>query len=357
MKRDTDLANALTKMDQAISNGNTQAAYEARKALLHEHPTLHDDPQLAAKTLEVSQAERSVVRFEPESRAALTETPVSSVVATLVVAERRGAAAAGVNGVVPFRIDGAIYALSAADGALLWRRFVGHDPGVAPISLPGGRIIVPDAEAKELVCLRADSGELIWRQPLVDALSTPVFAGNVLYVAGASGKLFILDAGSGSLKGRVEFGQPIHVPPAVSVDSERIYVVGEHSNLYALSSKDYACLGVYYLGHAKGSVTVAPVSVLDKVIVAENYGAETCRVHAVDVNAEGDAVAEAAANRLDGLIVTPMLIAGRRVATLTTKGAINVYEVAPGDGAAALNQLAARDAARGQQLARYGLIK
>src|SRR6185369_9296074 len=94
-----------------------------------------------------------------------------------------------------------------------------------------------------------------------------------------------------------------------------------------LTGKDYSCLGVYYSGHAAGAIAASPVIVLNKVVVADNSGTETCRIRVLSLDKEGAIAAEAASDRLTGLVLTPLTTAARRIAAITTRGQIGVFEV------------------------------
>src|SRR5690606_255165 len=109
-----------------------------------------------------------------------------------------------------------------------------------------------------------------------------------------------LNPSTGELLGHVLFSQPLRVPPAANEAGDRLYVVGEHSNLYTLSTRDFSCLGVQYVGHAAGGVVVPPLAVLNKVAVADNSGAETCLLRLLAVNEQGAVNKEVAVRRLAG---------------------------------------------------------
>ncbi|MEQ8836658.1 MAG: hypothetical protein RID07_07625, partial [Lacipirellulaceae bacterium] len=99
-----------------------------------------------------------------------------------------------------------------------------------------------------------------------------------------------------------------------------------------------------------------PLPVLNKLLVAENTGTETSTLHvlSLDKNAAADTIT--AQKKLKGLITTPLLADGRRVAAVTSLGQATVYEVGSGEGDDAIVQLASRDADRGAQIARRGLM-
>ena len=257
---------------------------------------------------------------------------------------------------MPVRVDGAVYALDAAEGRLLWREFVGLGANLPPVGLPDGDLLVVDALHHELLRLQAETGELVWRQSFEGPILPPVLADRRLLVTERSGKLHVLEAASGESLGYVQFDQPLPMPPAVAPRGHRFYVVGDHSSIYTLSSDDYACLGVFFLGHASGSVAVPPVTVLNKVVVAENSGLETSNLHVLARTDDERIATTDTSRRLQGLVSTPLLVAGRRLVALTTMGQVTVYEVGSSPGEQSLTQIATRDAESGPPIARFGLL-
>ncbi len=355
--QDADLQQAIEQIDQAIASDKITEAYAIHKQLLKKHPGLLSSERLVSKVLEISQSELKVVRYVSEPIAAKTTPRQSPVIASLALAERRGPAAAQVSGDVAVTIDGATYGLRARDGGLLWRRFVGLSSQTAPVVLAGGDTLVIDSRTQELLRLDGATGKLRWRQLLGGPAARPTLAGDRILVAVASGKLLVIDSNSGEQTGYVQFGQPLTVSPVIDRQGKRIYVVGEQSSLYTLDASDYACLGVFYLGHARGSVQVPPVALLDKVAVAVNTGAMTSQLRLLEVAASGAIDSDVARARLQGLVSTELLAEGRRLVALTSLGMVTVYEISSGKDSTALVLLAQREAGQGDPVARYGLLQ
>jgi outer membrane protein assembly factor BamB len=356
-QREADLAKALESMDEAIKRGEPAAALAVRASLLKNHPVLVDDESLDKKVLEISAAEKAAIKFVEAHQAAATDAPQGPVVAELALADRRGqSTAGGPSGSLAVQIDGAVYSLNLADGALLWRRSVGLDATATPLTLPDGKVVAADAQRGELVCLEGDTGKLAWRQPLEGKLASPVATGERLLVASESGKLYVIDQTTGALIGYVPFSQPLRTSPTINEPGDRIFVLGEHSNLYTLSSADFSCLGVHYLGHAIGAISVPPVVVLNKIIVADNSGAETSQVRVFVLDEKNIVTGEVSSHRLSGLVTTPLQVAGRRFAAVTTLGQAAVFEAGAGNDKAAVALLASRDATGKEQLSHFALV-
>jgi outer membrane protein assembly factor BamB len=115
-------------------------------------------------------------------------------------------------------------------------------------------------------------------------------------------------------------------------------------------------LGVYYLGHEQATVAVAPRAVLDKILVAENTGHSTSELHTLQIADDGRADSLVESHRLDGLITTPLLSQGRRVAALSDAGAVLLVELGTGTGRGAVTQIAARPGSSREPLAEFGYL-
>ncbi len=348
-----DLRDGLAKIAEAIEASDPAEAYALHRALLEKHPGLINDESLAARVAEIAASEKAVVRFVEEGRAASTEERPSKIVATLALAERGSTEASGVTGTVTVDADGAVYALDAADGRLLWRRFVGAGQRNTPVPLENDRLLVLGLAHNELLCLSKSTGKLIWRQEIGERTAAPVVAGDAVLLSGRSGKLHVVDLETGGLRGFVEFGQPLRSPPAVSSNGELIYLAGEHSSVYTLATADYSCLGVYFLGHQKGSISVPPVPVLNKVVVTEKTGVATSRVHVLGTDENGVITNEVADSRVEGIVATAPVASGRRLGVLSTTGVIQVFDVGTGNKDTAFTRVAARDGLRGEPVARF----
>ena len=229
-------------MQAAIDGRQTAKAYRTHEKLLDEHPGLIKNEQLAEKVLQISQAEAAVVKFVSESRAASTDIRPSQIVAELALANRTGKMGLAA-GSIAVRVSGAVYGFDTSDGSLRWRRFVGMAPTLTPVMLDGGDLLVVDAQYNELLRLSGRTGKLVWRHAFESEVTKPIVHEERILINEASGKLHVLDLITGERTGYVQFAQRLSSSPAVGGQGKRIFVVGEHSSLYTLSSTDYSCLG------------------------------------------------------------------------------------------------------------------
>ena len=351
------LTQALAEIQTAVASNETAQAYQIHDSLLDAHPGLINNKQLAAKVLEISAAESAVVHYVDKPKAAETAPRPTQVIAELTLANRTGKAASATDdSTVAVRIAGAIYGLDSRDGSLRWRRFVGIAPTLPPVTLPSGNLLIVDDRHNELLKLDGKTGKLLWRQPFETPVSRPTLFGEKALVAEFAGKLHIIEISTGQRNGYVQFAQQLPTPPALDSQGRRIYITGEHSSLYTLSTQDYSCLGVFFLNHAKGSVTTPPIKVLNKVLVAVTKGLSTSHLEVLNTTDDGVPNKKAASQRLNGVVNTPLLSQGRRLVALTTRGQVAVYEVGAGTNDAALTKIATRDPDDGTPVARHGLL-
>jgi outer membrane protein assembly factor BamB len=349
----SELQKALAAMDQAIASGDTRAAYAAHGQLVKQHPELAGDARVAETVQKITAAERQAIRFVSEEQPAeTTERPVPWVAALAVANRRAPAAGGGQSGVACLRVEGAVYGLDAATGALLWRRPIGFASSVWPIPV-ANHVLVVDGRHHELLRLESATGKLLWRQTIGEPIAAPLIAGGRAFAAAESGRLHVIDLNSGARSGYIQFAQPLRVPPAVDRQNERLYLSGDHSSLYTISLADMSCLGVYYLGHSDGSIRVSPVPISDKLAVIENDGVETSRLRLLSLDNQRAVAKEIAARRLTGLAAAPPLAMGRRLFVASDRGQIEVYEVGAGEGGEPLAVVAVRNATGNQPIARH----
>jgi outer membrane protein assembly factor BamB len=354
-----DLDAGLAAMQESLSKNDTDAVYLTYAKLIQSRRELADDKSLAELLAKTNAAEKAAIKFVGEEQAAGTDERPTPWVAALALANRPIKPAAPIAGaantVACFRVDGAVYALDAATGALLWRRHVGHSQPIWPQPI-GADVLISDTVQNELVRVESKTGRLQWRQSIGSPFAQPLIVGDRAFVASDSGRLFVIDLNSGIRVGFVQFAQPLHVAPTVDRTNEHLYVVGDHSSLYTLLLKDLSCTGVFYLGHAEGSVAKAPVAVMDKVAVLENDGVETSRLRLLKIGDGGVVAGQVADRRLTGLAAASPYVAGRRVVVITDRGQVDVYEIGGAEGEEPLTLVATRAAPGNKPLVRFAVL-
>ena len=343
VRRDIDQVSNLNATIEAINaaatSGDTPAAYVVRQKLLNEYPGLDSDAQLLAAMLKISEKERERVKLVEQTLAPVADDPAAGGTPHIVLSHRMGQAIAGVIDHVVYTLaGGCVFALDASTGDVLWRRFVGFETNMHPLPLsaaaPGSDAIAVDQRRQEVMRLEAKTGKLLWRLVLGESFRQPVIAENRLYVAGVSGKLFVVDTASGQVTRCVQIPQPLECATGLGVGRPQLYQVAEQDNVYVLSSDTLECREVLYLGHKRGTVTVPPVMALGYLFVVENAGPDFCFLHIIATDQQGLHLKVAQEKiRLRGQVLVPPVVGRRQVLVVTDRRAVELYDVDPNSAA------------------------
>lgn len=326
------LQEAVAAIERAAQAGQTAEAYAVRRQLLGEYPGLDQHPQLVQAVLGITQRERELVQTVQEPLEARSEDHPSGAEFRVALASRRGDGKPGSDQqMVFFLARGSVFGLQAATGQLKWRRSVGADTLAPPRPLakqPGADVIVVDSRHHELLRLRGDSGQLVWRTPIGERFADPVLQGGRILVATEGGRILNVDAETGRAAEHVKIPQRLTVGPGPS-DKGHLYQVGDHSNLYVLDEVTLECKDVYYLGHKPGTIAVPPVMALGHLFLVENSGEAHSDLHVLATDANGLSPQPALKQpiRLQGRVFAAPIEAGARVIVVTDLGAIRVLEV------------------------------
>ncbi len=384
IRQGTELNAAVAAIEGALAEGDAPLAYQTRHELLRTYPALADDPRLAAATQAISAAQQSAVQVAEERVEPAAEPPPSGVSATLALAERAAKEpVAGVEEEVFITVAaGAAYGLSAADGRLLWKRYLGESadglrapPGpVSAAGTPGSDVFVVAPSVEELWRLDAKTGRPRWRLPLGEPVDVPpVLAGGQLVVTTRGGRLHVVDAPSGASVRQVQLPQPTPVGPAVDARRGRIYQAADHSNLFVLDLATGRCLDVLHLGHAQGSLAAAPALATDVLLVPVNDRVRSAVLRVYDLAetdvpaAPSDAEPGAAPPRQSGRLLqefrvrgqfdTSPVVVGRNIVAVTDLGAAYVYELSAAEPEKPLVPIVQRETTDTEPLARYFLFQ
>lgn len=331
--RDRDLQAALKDMTAALKEKQTKQAFDVRSELVRKYPRLTEHAELNALVLEASQIQQDLVTPAEDlprvSREAIDTEQFESLLLANRIGENTIPQLAG--RVIYLRARGAVLAVAADTGAVLWRRFVGYrndNPPVPLGELPEDGVLLSDGRRGELQ--RIANNEIAWRSQIGEAFSLPVVDGSTIFVTTESGRVVALDAVSGSARWVRQLPQSIPVGVGKRPAGRVMYVPGDHSNLYALSGSNGECVQSFYLGHELGTIKVPPVELLGHVFVFENRRSDYSMVRILAVDENTGAVRTAQRDiRLAGNVVTPPIVQGRRMIVLTDLGQIVVLDVEP----------------------------
>jgi hypothetical protein len=332
IRRDESLVQVVSEIEGALARNDTTAAFEQRKSLIKSYPELEHHPQLVESVRKTTEKERELVALLEEPRQPVPGDDPSAGAVQVVTAAVNGESAPGVAGAVAAILArGAVYGLDATTGQVLWRKPVGLETDVHPQRVardPAADVILFDGQRKEVVRAGGKTGEVAWRLPVETHAASPVLAGERMFVAAEAGLLYEVDAASGVSTRQVKFPQPLRSPPAVDEARGMLFQVGEHSNLYVLSSETLDCKAVYYLGHRAGTVTVPPVLSRGQVFVIENAGADFCLIHTLPTTDDLEKLAPSQTPfRLRGNVVAPPYVYELRVVIVTDVGGVFLFEI------------------------------
>lgn len=332
IERESQLVQTLAKIDTSISAGDTRQAFQLRKQLLSAHPGLELDKRMVEKTLQISDRERTLVKVVEQLLPGETTDARAEAMVRVPLANRQGDTAANVGDqeVTFVLANGGAYGLRAKNGEPLWQRAVGLETRFHPVPIgpePGADAIVVDGRNHELLRLEAQTGKLVWRTVIGEPFNPPIVSRGKIVLTTESGRLMQVDPATGNVDRFAQF--PIRLTTGPAFDEVRpFYQLGEHSNLYVVSSSTLECDEVVYLGHKEGSVSVAPVVAVGMLFIAENRSKETW-LHIFHSDAAGKLKTAQDAIRLDGNVVVPPIVFKRQILFVTDRRAIYLYRIEP----------------------------
>lgn len=332
--RNERLAATRAAMEQALEKQQTKVAYDLRSELTKEYPELQSNDSLRQLVVRASELQQQLVKPSGELPDTAQGEAASEVQRSIVLANRSGDGVPGLAGrAVYFRARGSILAFAADNGRLLWRRFVGYRDDHDPVALgetPADGVLLSDGASLEVQRVAGDQGQVQWRTRIGEPFSAPVTQDQSVYLSTATGRLIALDAETGEARWASQIPQPLEVSPGAHASTQRLYLPGDHSNLYVLDSRNGKCTESLYLGHAEGTIRVPPVPLLGHLFVMENAGPNYALVHILRTNEKGDGLERAQNSiRLDGNVIVAPLIQRRRLILLTDRGQVKVLDVEP----------------------------
>ncbi|TWT73218.1 outer membrane protein assembly factor BamB family protein [Allorhodopirellula solitaria] len=321
-------------MKEALASQNTKEAYDLRKLLLRDFPELAVDPRLTVLVEEASTIQETLVSLSQDEPEPIT-TPIDEGSLKSIVLTNRVEVKPSIPGlqdeVYYLRAGGSVLAFSVYDGQLLWRKFTGYGEDHTPIRLDNGRsVLLSDLNKNEVQSYRGKDGELQWRAEIGETFVEPVAGEDSILISVHSGRLISLDAETGDTNWVTQLPQTISAPAGIDAKLNRIYLPGDHSNLYVLDSKTGKSIESFYTGHEEGTIAVAPVALLGHLFVIENAGADYANLHVLRMNEQGgDLKVAQQPFRLTGNVLVPPVIQQRRMIVLTDRGQVAVFDIEP----------------------------
>ncbi|RMF87571.1 MAG: hypothetical protein D6741_20400, partial [Planctomycetota bacterium] len=335
---------AIAEIKELLESGKSDEAYDVRRRLLKQYPSLASDKELQTVIAQVTEAEGKRVTFSEEAVGEPVRRDVENRLnqAALAAVVQQGEAAVPEGSRLFVAVSGSLFALDATDGSLKWTHRVGAKVAVNAVPLlpvplghkPGDDVLAVDWNAEAIERVSSADGSVRWYKVIGEPLDAlPVVNGNEILVATRSGRIVVLDAETGESRGVWRLPQELTLGPVVDSRRRRWYQAAVHSNLFVIDPEAKACRQVVYLGHEMGTVRVPPLFVDPYLLVFEETGEKT-RLRVFNVENPDDEnvpVVEVQQLTIDGVIRSPAIVFGSRVLAVTTGGDLLIYELRGGE--------------------------
>jgi len=273
INKEKDYSSTLVEIKKLGDDRKTDKAFETYIRMTREYPDLAARQELREMMKSISKTEEDLVK--PLDQATVTQTgaPPSPLSASVVLASTVGEQVNGLRDeVIAALVDGAVYGFDAGTGEVRWRRFVGLQTAYPPKVFDLDTVIVFDLLRNEVSKIQLTDGEVVWRALIDEPFFEPTFNEQQVLVTTRSGKLILIDGTTGEMVGGAKIPQAANSGGLIANRAPVLYQPGSYSNLYAISTSDFQCKEVLYLGHYRNSIPVPPVSWSGYIILVRNGG-------------------------------------------------------------------------------------
>ena len=342
INKEKDYATTLVKIKDLGEKSETDKAFETYIQLTREYPDLAARDELRKTMKGISKAEQDLVM--PLEQATVTETGAvkSPLSASVVLNSTVGDEAKGLRDeVITELVDGAVFGFDAGTGKIRWRHFVGLQTPFSPQPYDLDTVIVSDLLRNQVSRVRVEDGEVVWRTLIDEAFFKPTFDEQRVLVTTQSGRVILLDGESGEMVGGVKIPQAANSGGLIAKRAPVMYQPGSYSNLYSISTTDFKCKEVLYLGHYRNSISVPPISWSGYVILVRNGGDfADLLVLKPDETGLNLKVNQTISRVTDSQINTPIAYLGRGLILFGDNGDIRILELNPGNEISPVSVLA-----------------
>ncbi len=310
----------------------TDEAFRTYIELTREYPDLAARQELRKAMRVISDAEQVLVTPVEDKVKVSTDDSTSGIGRSIVLASTSGKPVNGFRGEsLCALVDGAAYGFDASNGNVLWRKFVGLQTTFQPKPFDDETVIMSDLMRFRVSRIRTDDGAVQWSAEIGERFHEPNFNDERVVVTTQSGKVLLLDGESGEMVGGSQLPQATSAGALVGSRSPFIYQTGAYSNLYAISTTTFDCQDVMYLGHARNSISVPPVSWSGYLVIVKN-GGDFADLLVIKPDESGlDLKMAQVINRVtDAPITTPIRNFGRGLFLFADNGDMRVLELNPG---------------------------
>ncbi len=339
IQRGEDLSATIAEMTKSVEAKNVGETYELRRKILRKYPQLESDAKLADLLNQATGQQQELV-VPAKQMPSVSNEPESTILTKSVLLVGRKASVTSVPGTTIFlRAKGSVYALNASSGQVLWRKHIGIDWTGEPkpiSSAADSDVFISIPEQGKIRRLSAVDGAMVWEAKFTGRIIEPSIDGDDIFVAiageaskagVATGEVFCLDAATGQTRWGKKLPQAIDVGAGGAAGKKMRYVLGNHSNLYAMSRASGKCEEVEYIGHAPSSIAVPPVWIQNQLILFENEGPDYSLMRVFQTNDEGleIQVGQKPVRFRGHVVIAPQV--DRRLAVVTNLGEVAILEV------------------------------
>jgi outer membrane protein assembly factor BamB len=331
IQQSEDLDTTVASMTGTLEAKDVLKTYELRRELVKKYPILEENTKLRELMLQATGIQRSSVA-KSNAVPIIQDSVSASAAPTALLTSRVGNPIdSNPEDIAFLRVKGSAIAIAVANGQVLWRKFIGRDWTGEPKRLAAtsdSDAIVAVASRGTVSRLAAKDGSVVWESKFPEPILEPAIDGDDIFVATTAGNVHCLDAISGQPRWSKKIPQSVDVGTGGSPGKRKRYLVANHSNLYVLSRGNGECDEVVYLGHNPGTIAVAPIWVLNQLILFENAGPDHCLMRVYSTNDEGTELKMAQPPvRFRGHVVVEPQVEGRRLAVATNLGEIAILDV------------------------------
>jgi outer membrane protein assembly factor BamB len=343
IKRGEDLSVTIAEMTKSVESSNVAETYNLRRNILRKYPQLESDTKISDLLNQATGQQRILVVPSTQMPTIRTDAEPASTQKIAVLVGRKADSTVVPGSTIYMRAKGSVYAMNAMSGQVLWRRHIGTDWTGEPKSIstnPDSDVLISIPEQGKIQRLAAADGALIWESKFAGRFLEPSIDRDDVFVAmtGGAAKTDTGKAGTGDvvcldvITGQARWGkklpQPIDVGVGGSAGKKIRYLLGNHSNLYAISRAGGTCEEVEYIGHTPSSIAVPPIWVQNQLILFENEGPDYCLMRVFQTNDEGlDIKPSQKPIRFRGHVVVAPQVDQRRIAVVTNLGEVAILEI------------------------------
>lgn len=333
INKEKDYSSTLVEIRGLGEQRKTDSAFETYIRLTRDYPDLAARKELRELMKEISKAEQDLVVPIEQTINAVANAPASPLTATVVLSSTAGRRVNSLRGeTIPALVDGSVYGFDADSGSVGWRYFVGLQTPFAPQTYDLDTIIVSDLGRNEVAKLQLNDGKVLWRSIIDEPFFEPTFDTQHVLVTTHSGRVILIDGTTGEMVGGSKIPQAANCGGLIANRAPVIYQPGAYSNLYAISTSDFKCKEVLYLGHYRNSIAVPPVSWSGYIILIRN-GGDFADLLVLKPDETGlNLKVNQIVNRVtDSQINTPVNYFGRGLILFGDDGAMRILELNPGN--------------------------